>query len=89
MKEDTYKEIEKIVVKGAKDDYLTFEVGCLLLGVLFILALFSLTSNLAALVITATGLIVFVVVYIPLDLVMQAKVRARKELMEEVKKDVK
>ncbi|QLJ53496.1 MAG: hypothetical protein Sv326_1321 (plasmid) [Candidatus Fermentimicrarchaeum limneticum] len=84
-----YEELEKIVVKGAKDDYLFFEVGMLAVGAMLVIGLFSAIPDMPALVITATGLIIFVVVYMPLDVTMQAKVKARKDMMEELKKDVK
>ena len=88
MKQETYNELEKIIVKGAYADYLIFELMCGAIGFLLVFALFSSWGNIPAMVICVTGIIVFVIAYLPTDLVMQAKVKARKELMDEIKKDV-
>jgi uncharacterized membrane protein (DUF106 family) len=89
MRKEVYDELERIVVKGAKEDYFFFEIGAGAVGIFLTLAMFLLTSNLPALVITATGLTIFVIAYIPYDKQMQEKLQKRKDMMEELKKEVK
>lgn len=88
MKEDVYKELEKIIVKGAKDDYILFELSCAFLGILLVFAMAMFQTNLAMLIIISTGIIVFAMWYQQADRDMQAKVKARQALADEIKKDV-
>jgi hypothetical protein len=88
MKQETYAELEKIVVKGAKDDYLLFELSSAFIGILLVWALAIFQTNTSMLIVISTGIIVFVIWYLPTDKDTQAKVKARQELMDELKKDV-
>jgi hypothetical protein len=88
MKQETYTELEKIIVKGAKDDYLIFELMCGAIGFLLVFALFSTWGNVPAMLVIANGIIVFILAYLLTDLAMNARIEARKKLMVELKQDV-
>jgi hypothetical protein len=89
MKQETYTEIEKIIVKGAKDDYFFFDVMCGVVGILLVYMLVSNWGNVPMMMLVSVGIIVFAIVYIPYDAKMQDKLKARQQLADEIKKDVK
>lgn len=88
MKQETYTELEKIIVKGAKDDYLTFEVFSGMIGILLVLGLVSSWGNIPMMILFAVGITVFVQCYLPLDVTMQERTRKKQALADEIKKDV-
>lgn len=88
MKQETYNELEKFVMKSAKDDYFIFEVMSGIGGFLLVFALYSVWGNVLAMLMTATGIIVFVVAYLPSDITMRKKIEEKQAMMDEVKKDV-
>jgi Skp family chaperone for outer membrane proteins len=89
MNEATWNELNRIVGKGAKDDYAIFELSSAFIGIMLVFAMAIFQTNIPMMIIIATGVIVFVIWYQQADRDMQAKVKARQELMDEVKKDVK
>jgi hypothetical protein len=88
MDQETYNELEKIVVKGAKDDYFLFELSSAFIGILLVWAMATFQTNIPMLIVISTGIIIFVMWYIPTDKQTQEKIKARKELMDKIKKDV-
>lgn len=89
MKQEIYNELEKIVVGNQKEGYFIFELLCCMMGVLLVLGLFSVWGDVPMMIAMSLAIIIFVIRYLSIDSSMIRKTERRKQIMEELKKEVK